>query len=998
MMLSPCFFILLLYCLLSYSLEYSGDSGAAKSVYHEIDSKVVPTVGPQKKTEGLMDKFWHPSYKNSIDNSQSMDEAGFFLPFSPLPSIKHFNAKEKIKSPDSYSGSKESYAQTYETTEEPSYDKTTERTTTEFLLQRYEEKPESSDTNKNTDVGASSDKKSSDSMQAGKDLFFKHQEEFFQHPTIDRRVMIKKDPEDETQKTKSESNMDKPINKEQKPWEKDVVIEKDKGPSKQPWEQDFDRFSDKISNSEPESTTKMEESRRDVKNFKPQSVENIDRGSGMFDQFRKSLDEQNQFDKTEKKMEVHISHDTSIKREEEHQPKKDEEKMVEQESSMKHEPMSNANPDPVPISNKPVKMSKTLSEQEAQYARCPSKPSDTRRMFEHPAKEKAIRIAELGREMDIKTMLGTPSRDHASSCPRDQIKCSDSKYRSFEGVCNHLKQSHLGSRNTPYARLISPAYGGFYLPRGVTSYSEESGYHSNLPSPRLISERICVEGKEDETESRMNTHMMMQWGQFIDHDMLSTSGSAFDCCDPSIRNLPRCFPISVPQDDQWYSQFRKTCLDFTRSNTHCDSGKTPEQFNTVTAFIDGSAVYGCHEELSLILRGGDKRKGGELFGNSQLPKFLPSKFDLRVRMGHGEKVTDFVAGDTRVETQASLTAIQNLFFNEHNRIAQRLFDGLKDTIPDERERDEFVFQETRKIVSAEIQHITYNEFLPNILGPEHMSKHHLDHEVCEYDEQTDPTILNSFASAAWRFGHSLVQSIFRGKNQPWRLGKFYADSHFAFKDNGHGYVNELEGLADQPCQKADLHFSGQLTRLLFCNNMTEPGGGHDLVSTNIQRGRDHGIPSYNEYRQKCGMRKVPTMAQGPPEIGGPEWDELRKVYQHPDQIDLYIGGLAETHVPGGVVGPTFACIIGTQFQRLMDGDRYFYRHTGGPNIQPLKGKILTEVKKRRLSDIICECTDVTELSQNVIKRAGPLSNPKTPCSSHKKMNMDDIINELKNTV
>merc|ERR1719309_1351446 len=101
--------------------------------------------------------------------------------------------------------------------------------------------------------------------------------------------------------------MDKPINKEQKPWQRDVVNEKDKGPSKQPWEQDFDRFSDKISNSEPESTTKMEESRRDVKNFKPQSVENIDRGSGMFDQFRKSLDEQNQFDKTEKKMEVHIS-------------------------------------------------------------------------------------------------------------------------------------------------------------------------------------------------------------------------------------------------------------------------------------------------------------------------------------------------------------------------------------------------------------------------------------------------------------------------------------------------------------------------------------------------------------------------------------------------------------------------------------------------------------------------------------------------------------------
>ena len=83
---------------------------------------------------------------------------------------------------------------------------------------------------------------------------------------------------------------------------------------------------------------------------------------------------------------------------------------------------------------------------------------------------------------------------------------------------------------------------------------------------------------------------------------------------------------------------------------------------------------------------------------------------------------------------------------------------------------------------------------------------------------------------------------------------------------------------------------------------------------------------------------------------------------------------------GAVIGPTFSCIIGTQFQKLMDGDRYFYRHSGGSNIHPLQGDcfflfllclfylltgaMLEEVKRRSLSDIICENTDIKELTRN----------------------------------
>ena len=108
-----------------------------------------------------------------------------------------------------------------------------------------------------------------------------------------------------------------------------------------------------------------------------------------------------------------------------------------------------------------------------------------------------------------------------------------------------------------------------------------------------------------------------------------------------------------------------------------------------------------------------------------------------------------------------------------------------------------------------------------------------------------------------------------------------------------------------------------------------------------------------------------SLDSGPPEIGSTEWALLKSVYRSVEEVDLFVGGLAESPGSGAVVGPTFACIIGDQFKLLMDGDRYFYRHTKGESIHPLGDHCLKEISKRRLSDIICENTDITELAGNV---------------------------------
>merc|ERR1719430_2422976 len=582
--------------------------------------------------------------------------------------------------------------------------------------------------------------------------------------------------------------------------------------------------------------------------------------------------------------------------------------------------------------------------EEAKYKNFPTSPANTRRMFEHPAGAEEAQIALQGRRNLFRKVKKLPEeKDEGNVCTPRPDCSGDQKFRTMDGTCNSLTNPLRGSKNSPYLRLLPPAYGdGVFLPRGVTlPPSPEQGYQSSLPSPRVISDTIMSEGDQNDTESKTNTHMVMQWGQFIDHDIISTSKDAFDCCNPEIKNLCRCFPIEISSNDSFFAEFGRTCLDFTRSDVHCRDGEGGwgEQFNKQTAFIDASAVYGCHQELAMKLRGGTNRQGGRLVSNSQLPNFLPSNFDVKMRRAPSDKPTDFVAGDERAETQASLTSIQNLFFNEHNRIASHLFSALKGKM-DDLALDERVYQETRRLVSAEMQHITYTQFLPAVLGEAQMASHGMNHENCEFRDSVDPGILNSFATAAYRFGHSLVQSIFRGVNQPWRLGKFYADSRFAFKDNGHGFVNELEGLSQQPCMQADLHMSNQLSRQLFCNKESEPGSGHDLVSTNIQRGRDHGIPGYSKVREKCGLLPILSLQERPMEINEENWAKLSEVYQKAEDVDLYVGGLSETPVGGGIVGPTFACIISGQFKALMDGDRFFYRHTAGPEIRPLTGAML----------------------------------------------------------
>lgn len=212
-------------------------------------------------------------------------------------------------------------------------------------------------------------------------------------------------------------------------------------------------------------------------------------------------------------------------------------------------------------------------------------------------------------------------------------------------------------------------------------------------------------------------------------------------------------PIFIDQDDEFYRIFNQRCMNFVRlaiaPDYKCRLGYA-KTLSKVTHYIDGSAIYGSDAETMRDVRS-FKRGQLKMFidFNRELLPLSPKSEDCLV---HGSAC--FMAGDVRVNQHITLVAIHLLFAREHNRIAeilQRLNPHWSDDI---------TFEESRKVVVAELQHIAYDEWLPLIIGHEAMKRFSLFSSQGysnDYDEEINPSMTNEFTGAAFRFGHSTVQ-------------------------------------------------------------------------------------------------------------------------------------------------------------------------------------------------------------------------------------------------
>ncbi|XP_066258453.1 chorion peroxidase-like [Euwallacea similis] len=526
-----------------------------------------------------------------------------------------------------------------------------------------------------------------------------------------------------------------------------------------------------------------------------------------------------------------------------------------------------------------------------------------------------------------------------------------------------------------------------------------SVFGNTLPSPRQISTDVH---RDQNREIHSVTLMFTQWGQFIDHDITSTvksrafNGSIPRCCSkgggrvlPAEFLHPSCLPIEVPISDRFLSKFGIGCMEFTRSapstRIDCDLGWR-EQINQVTSFIDGSTIYGSDRESSDIIR--TFRNGMIFYGK---PTALPAQplstdqdFPSEGFCKSGPLTEECIQpGDLRASENPGLVAIHTIFVRYHNKVASVL-SQINPHWSDWR-----IFEETRKIVYSVIQHITYREYLPVVVGPQVIDLFDLKLTNTgyfkNYESRVNPTIANSFSTAAFRFGHSMVQNSF-----------IRTDSHHRPIHNNVTLHNELDneeniwsigsldrlllGLINQPSQKRDEFVAEELTNHLFQSGDSSHFG-MDLAAINIQRGRDHGIPPYTFWREPCGLPPIKS------------WDDLKKViniqtvikleslYAHVDDIDLFTAGLAEKPLRGAVVGPTFSCIIAQQFSNLRKGDRFWYENSGFPSAFSLEQ--LEQIRKVSLAQVICQTiNEVQTIQQFVFLSADNFRNSRVSCDSH----------------
>jgi hypothetical protein len=613
---------------------------------------------------------------------------------------------------------------------------------------------------------------------------------------------------------------------------------------------------------------------------------------------------------------------------------------------------------------------------------------------------------------------------------------TDYEVRSLDGSGNNVAHPDWGKVGTRYPRVAAPNY----------AVGTAGGMVAGPPT-RYISNRIFNDTSQNLFSENDVSHWGFAWGQFMDHVFglrQETGGESA--------------PIAFDKYDaleEFTNDFGAISFSRTPAAPGTGVASPRQQINTVSSYIDAWNVYGGTNERLEWLRDGpvdgdmSDNLGTLLLPNRYLPRVTargdaasaPAMGLMGRLMGTPDRAV--VAGDVRANENIALTAVHTLFAREHNRIVGR----LPSTLTEEQK-----FQIARRVVGAEEQWITYDEFLPAVgvrLAP-----------YAGYNPNVNAGITNEFAAVGYR-AHSMIHGELEPVAAPGRYTQAQKDAleaqgvevtetpdevklgiaqNVAFGNPdllrlvGLGPV--LAGLGGEREYRNDEQIDNQLRSVLFqvpvsanpecLDGPTLPAcfnGVTDLAAIDIERGRDHGMPYYNQLRvayglaPKGGFRAItgeassqfpadplidPVKPLDDPDIldfvelrdrdgnvlplgseeaaddavsgvrRAPLAARLRALYNGDvNTVDAFVGMSSEPHVQDTEFGELQLAIWKRQFEALRDGDRFFYAND--PLLAMIKQAYGIDYR-RTLAQIIRANTGAA-VQDNVFKVAAAVEEP-----------------------
>jgi peroxidase len=521
----------------------------------------------------------------------------------------------------------------------------------------------------------------------------------------------------------------------------------------------------------------------------------------------------------------------------------------------------------------------------------------------------------MRKNMDVLRFQQMPSASHSATSPKSKKRTKPRSHLLSDGIACFLSLTALSAaagdlrgHPTPQLSLLSE-----FRPIGGTGNNLHSPWLNaipgspeialtplnfapgikdglvNGPNARTISNVICggtgANGQNGETTDPTLSAWLYVFGQFVDHDL-------------DLEETPLSNPqinIIIPPDDP--NPMAGTMIAMNRDTR---SPVTNTIINTTAGYLDLSQLYGSDPATAASLRNAD----GTL---------ATSDNGLALPVVSGQ----FVTGDPRVMENPELSALTILFMREHNFWVATLKSQHPNWTGDQ------LYNMAKAINTAEYQNIVYTEYLPALIGP-------VLGPYRGYNPMVNSQVTQEFSTAAFRMGHSQVSDTQEGidANGNTVFTESLADSFFntAQTDETDGIDPLIRSLGTDFSQATDVYVVSALRNLLVAGLV---GGGVDLldlIAIDIQRENDVGLGTLNQTREALGLSPYSTITQltSDPVLA----EALKSTYGGIDQIDLFIGGLAEKHAPGANVGPTFQAIIGDQFDALRAGDRFFWQNEG----------------------------------------------------------------------